>query len=70
MLRQQAVKAMREGQAVADVANAFGLNIRTVYDWLAEFADGGQNASLAKPIPGRRRRSEPRKCDGLPGSER
>lgn len=53
VLRQQAVKAVRGGQAVADVAKAFGLNIRTVYDWLAKFADGGQNALLAKPIPGR-----------------
>lgn len=53
VLRQQAVKAVREGQAVADVAKAFGLNIRTVFDWLAKFAAGGQNALLAKPIPGR-----------------
>ena len=29
VLRQQAVKAVREGQVVADVAKAFGLNIRT-----------------------------------------
>jgi len=33
---------MRGGQSLADVASAFGLNIRTVYDWLAKFAEGGQ----------------------------
>lgn len=53
VMRQQAVKAVRDGQPVAEVASAFGLNIRTVFDWLAKFADGGQNALLAKPIPGR-----------------
>lgn len=52
-MRQQAVKAVREGQPVAEVANAFGMNIRTVFNWLAKFADGGQNALLAKPVPGR-----------------
>jgi transposase len=49
----QAVKAVREGQAVASVAAAYGLNVRTVFRWLSQFVDGGQNALLAKPIPGR-----------------
>lgn len=52
-MRQQAVKAVREGQAAPQVAAAFGLNVRTVYRWLADFANGGQNALLAKAIPGR-----------------
>ncbi|SCU83825.1 transposase [Cupriavidus necator] len=52
-MRQQAVKAIREGQAVQSVAAAFGVNVRSVYRWLADFANGGQNALLAKPIPGR-----------------
>lgn len=52
-MRQQAVKAVREGQPVASVASAFGLNVTTVFRWLAKFAEGGQNALLAKPIPGR-----------------
>jgi transposase len=52
-MRQQVIKAVREGQAVASVAVAYGLNVTTVFRWLAKFADGGQNALLAKPIPGR-----------------
>jgi len=52
-MRQQAIKAVREGQPVAQVAAAFGVNERSVFRWLASFAEGGQNALLAKPIPGR-----------------
>lgn len=51
-MRQQAVKAMREGQDVASVAAAYGVNERSVYRWLADFANGGRNALLAKSIPG------------------
>ncbi|MGD9710338.1 MAG: IS630 family transposase [Halothiobacillaceae bacterium] len=53
VMRQQAIKAVREGQTVQSVAAAFGVNPRTVFRWLADFANGGQNALLAKPIPGR-----------------
>ena len=53
VLRQQAVKAIREGQDVTSVATAYGVNVRSVFRWLADFANGGQNALLAKPIPGR-----------------
>lgn len=53
VMRQQAIKAMREGQSAASVAAAFGVNVRSVYRWLADFANGGQNALLAKPISGR-----------------
>lgn len=53
VMRQQAIKAVGGGQPVASVAAAFGLNITTVFRWLAKFANGGQNALLAKPIPGR-----------------
>jgi transposase len=52
-MRQQAIKAMREGQSAASVAAVFGVNVRSVYRWLADFANGGQNALLAKPISGR-----------------
>lgn len=52
-VRQQAVKAVREGQDAASVATAYGVNERSAYRWLADFAKGGQNALLAKPIPGR-----------------
>lgn len=53
VMRQQAIKAIREGQAVQSVAAAFGVNVRSVYRWLADSANGGQNGLLAKPIPGR-----------------
>ena len=53
VMRQQAVNAVREGQTVQSVAAAFGVNERSVFRWLADFANGGQNALLAKPIPGR-----------------
>jgi transposase len=53
VMRQQAVKAAREGATVASIATAFGVSTRTVFSWLAQFAEGGQNALLAKPIPGR-----------------
>ena len=53
VMRQQAVKAVRNGQSATEVARAFGINIRTLFRWLADFANGGQNALLAKPIPGR-----------------
>jgi transposase len=52
-MRQQAVKAAREGQPAASIAATFGVNVRTVFGWLAKFAEGGQNALLAKPISGR-----------------
>ena len=50
VMRQQAIKAMREGQSAASVAAAFGVNVRSVYRWLADFANGGQNALLAYMI--------------------
>lgn len=53
VMRQQAIKAVREGQTAASVAAAYGLSVTTVFRWLAKFAEGGQNALLAKPIPGR-----------------
>ena len=52
-MRMQAVKAVREGQAVASVAAAYGLNERTIFRWLSNYASGGHKALLAKPVPGR-----------------
>lgn len=52
-MRNQAVKAVGNGQTVQSVADAYGLNIRTVFRWLAAYANGGQKALQAKPIPGR-----------------
>ena len=59
VMRQQAVKAVRNGETVTSVAAALGVNIRTVFRWLADFAEGGQNALLAKPIPGRPPKLDP-----------
>jgi transposase-like protein len=50
-MRQQAIKAVCEGQTATRVAAAFGLNVRMVFNWLAKFSDGGEEALLAKPIP-------------------
>ncbi len=53
VMRQQAVKAVMGGQSATNVAAAMGVNIRTVFRWLSDFACGGQNALLAKTISGR-----------------
>lgn len=53
VMRQQAVRAVRAGQSVPSVAAAYGVNVRSVFRWLADFANGGQNALLSRPIPGR-----------------
>jgi transposase len=53
VMRQQAVKAVRHGETADSVSKAMGVNIRTVFRWLADFSVGGQSALLAKPIPGR-----------------
>jgi len=53
VMRQQAVKAVHEGQSATRVAAAYGVNVRTVFRWLADFSNGGQKALLAKPICGR-----------------
>lgn len=58
-MRIQAVKAVREGQSVQGVADAYGVNIRSVFRWLSDYSSGGQKALQAKPIPGR-----PRKLSG------
>jgi transposase len=47
------VKTVRNGQTVQRVADAYGMNIRTLFRWLAAYASGGQEALPARPIPGR-----------------
>lgn len=53
VMRIQAVNAVRDGQDANAVAAAYGMNVRTVFRWLADFASGGQNALIGKPITGR-----------------
>lgn len=59
VMRQQAVKAVGNGETATSVANAFGVNVRSVFRWLADFASGGQKALQAKPIPGRPQKISP-----------
>lgn len=63
VMRQQAVKAVRKGQQSSAVAASFGVNERTVFRWLAAFASGGQKGLLAKEIPGRPMRLEPKQVE-------
>jgi transposase-like protein len=42
VMRQQAIKAIREAQDVTTVAAAYGVNVRSVFRWLADFANGGK----------------------------
>jgi transposase len=63
VMRQQAVKAVRRGQQSSAVASSFGVNERTVFRWLAAFVSGGQKGLLAKEIPGRPMRLEPKQVE-------
>ena len=51
------VKRWQCGEAVADIASAFGVSIRTVHKWLARYRAGGDAAlesrSSAPHEPGR-----------------
>ena len=58
-MRQQAVKAVANGESPTNVAKVFGVNVRSVFRWLADFASGGQKALEAKPIPGRPQKVTP-----------
>lgn len=52
VLRQKAVKAVANGHTVQSVADTLGVNIRSVFRWLSDYASGGQNALLGKSPPG------------------
>jgi transposase len=55
-MRMQGVKMMRSGFMAKEVAELFGVSIRSVFGWVAAFASGGQNALVAKPGAGRPRK--------------
>ena len=59
IIRQQAIKAVNNGLTVNAVAQAFGVNIRTVFRWLSDYACGGQNALLGKTPPGPKPKLDP-----------
>lgn len=58
-LRLQAVDQVQQGAHPEEVALALGLHRKTVYGWLAKYRDGGPDALLAKPVPGRPPRLKP-----------
>jgi transposase-like protein len=53
VLRLRAVEQVQAGAHPEQVAAALGLHRKTVYGWLAKFREGGRDALVAKPVPGR-----------------
>jgi len=63
VMRQRAVKAIRAGQGLNSLAPDHRINVRSVFRWLADVADRGQNPLRAKSISGRpSRASEKQMC--------
>ena len=52
-LRLRAVEQVQQGARPEDVAAALGLHRKTVYAWVKRYREGGRNALLARPVPGR-----------------
>ena len=52
-LRLRAVEQVLQGARPEDVAVALGLHRKTVYAWVKKYREGGRNALLARPVPGR-----------------
>lgn len=52
-LRLRAVDRVAEGNDPRAVARTLGMHKHTVYGWVAAERDGGREALMAKPIPGR-----------------
>jgi len=52
-LRNQAIKAVHKGRRVADMADAFGVTERTLYRWLARYANEGQRGLENRSRSGR-----------------
>ena len=51
--RMQAIKMVRGGLSVPEVATFFNVTTRAVFKWIASFAENGQNGLLAKDGSGR-----------------
>lgn len=52
-LRLQAIKAVRKGVTVAEVARLFDVTERSMYRWLARFTNEGQRGLQTKERSGR-----------------
>jgi len=52
-IRMRAVQQVLDGKKPEDVADAYGMNHRTIYRWLEKYHYGGWDALKAKPVPGR-----------------
>jgi transposase len=47
------VRSVQNGQSPEVVAQAWGINRTTIYDWLSKYRRGGWGALKTKPVPGR-----------------
>jgi transposase len=52
-LRIRTVRQIEQGAHPADVAAALGMTKAAVYGWLAKYREGGLDALMARPVPGR-----------------
>ena len=52
-MRLRAVDAVESGVHPEDVAASLGMGRGTVYGWLAKYREGGRDALMARPVPGR-----------------
>jgi transposase len=53
VLRLRAIEEVLQGARPEDVAASLGMHRKTVYAWLKKYREGGQDALLARPVPGR-----------------
>jgi transposase len=52
-LRLRAVDRVAKGADPRTVSRTLGMHEHTVYGWVAKAREGGHEALLAKPVPGR-----------------
>lgn len=53
VLRLRAVEQVDRGQDPRQVARTLGMHEHTVYGWVAKVREGGREALVARPVPGR-----------------
>ena len=63
-LRKRGVAAVQSGEDPAHVAEVLGVNIRTVFRWLAQYRRGGWGKLDARKLDARKRGGRPPKLDG------